>query len=24
LLQSNWNSGFLQPYPGAYQFKVGK
>lgn len=24
LLQSNWNSGFLQPYPGAYQFKVGR
>ena len=22
LLQSNWNSGYLQPYPGANDFKV--
>lgn len=24
LLQSNWNSGYLQPYPGAGEFKVKK
>lgn len=24
LLQSNWNSGYLQPYPGAKDFKVSK
>lgn len=24
LLQSNWNSGYLQPYPGASDFKVRK
>ena len=24
LLQSNWNSGYLQPYPGAANFKVYK
>ena len=24
LLQSNWNSGYLQPYPGANNFKVYK
>lgn len=24
LLQSNWNSGYLQPYPGARDFKVSK
>lgn len=24
LLQSNWNSGYLQPYPGASTFKVTK
>ncbi len=24
LLQSNWNSGYLQPYPGANDFKVKK
>ncbi|UWX62117.1 DUF4294 domain-containing protein [Chryseobacterium oranimense] len=24
LLQSNWNSGYLQPYPGASDFKVKK
>ncbi|MBB4805290.1 hypothetical protein HNP38_000562 [Chryseobacterium defluvii] len=24
LLQSNWNSGYLQPYPGAGNFKVRK
>lgn len=24
LLQSNWNSGYLQPYPGANDFKVRK
>ncbi len=24
LLQSNWNSGYLQPYPGAADFKVRK
>lgn len=24
LLQSNWNSGYLQPYPGAMDFKVYK
>ncbi|SIP86396.1 protein of unknown function [Chryseobacterium sp. RU37D] len=24
LLQSNWNSGYLQPYPGASEFKVTK
>lgn len=24
LLQSNWNSGYLQPYPGAGDFKVRK
>lgn len=24
LLQSNWNSGYLQPYPGANDFKVTK
>ncbi|GAB0156574.1 hypothetical protein CHRYSEOSP005_18400 [Chryseobacterium sp. Alg-005] len=24
LLQSNWNSGYLQPYPGASDFKVAK
>lgn len=24
LLQSNWNSGYLQPYPGARNFKVSK
>ncbi|SHF92913.1 protein of unknown function [Chryseobacterium arachidis] len=24
LLQSNWNSGYLQPYPGAKDFKVYK
>lgn len=24
LLQSNWNSGYLQPYPGANDFKVSK
>lgn len=24
LLQSNWNSGYLQPYPGANNFKVAK
>ncbi|MCS3869638.1 hypothetical protein J3D55_002554 [Chryseobacterium ginsenosidimutans] len=24
LLQSNWNSGYLQPYPGAEKFKVYK
>ncbi|PWN62853.1 DUF4294 domain-containing protein [Chryseobacterium viscerum] len=24
LLQSNWNSGYLQPYPGATDFKVKK
>lgn len=24
LLQSNWNSGYLQPYPGARDFKVPK
>lgn len=24
LLQSNWNSGYLQPYPGASEFKIKK
>jgi len=24
LLQSNWNSGYLQPYPGAKDFRVSK
>ncbi|HAP95399.1 MAG TPA: DUF4294 domain-containing protein, partial [Chryseobacterium sp.] len=24
LLQSNWNLGYLQPYPGASNFKVNK
>lgn len=24
LLQSNWNSGYLQPYPGAKDFKITK
>ncbi|WP_223608178.1 DUF4294 domain-containing protein [Chryseobacterium sp. OSA05B] len=24
LLQSNWNSGYLQPYPGAADFKIKK
>ncbi|MEN4760354.1 MULTISPECIES: DUF4294 domain-containing protein [unclassified Chryseobacterium] len=24
LLQSNWNSGYLQPYPGANQFRVSR
>ena len=24
LLQSNWNSGYLQPYPGAKDFKVSR
>ncbi|MFY1046335.1 DUF4294 domain-containing protein [Chryseobacterium sp. GP-SGM7] len=24
LLQSNWNSGYLQPYPGAKDFKISK
>lgn len=24
LLQSNWNSGYLQPYPGANDFKIKK
>ncbi|MDT3406240.1 UNVERIFIED_CONTAM: hypothetical protein QE387_000557 [Pseudacidovorax intermedius] len=24
LLQSNWNSGYLQPYPGASEFRVRK
>ncbi|NMR32631.1 DUF4294 domain-containing protein [Chryseobacterium aquaticum] len=24
LLQSNWNSGYLQPYPGAKDYKVSK
>ncbi|WP_419867905.1 DUF4294 domain-containing protein [Chryseobacterium sp. CT-SW4] len=24
LLQSNWNSGYLQPYPGASSFKIAK
>lgn len=24
LLQSNWNSGYLEPYPGAYDFKASK
>lgn len=24
LLQSNWNLGYLQPYPGANEYKVNK
>lgn len=24
LLQSNWNSGYLEPYPGAHDFKASK
>ncbi len=24
LLQTNWNGGYLQPYPGAYSYKVKK
>lgn len=24
LLQSNWNSGYLQPYPGSSEFKINK